>query len=516
MTMPVPWAWGQGIGLIAPTGLVGRMAGLIVAYLLLTLAQRALSRNLLLRSLGLQINLLVLALLVLLFLNPVLGQMSPNVTNAVMAATVFLGIAVILKLVDVLCFDLLARWRNKPQVPLVVRDLGRLAIAAIALVLVVRQFFPGVNLNVLAVSSLVVGYIVGNATQDTLGNLIAGLALNAERPFQIGDWVTVGGHTGQIVDTTWRATRLRTKTEDYIVIPNASIAREAILNFSRPTRSHGCTFPIGVSYETPPNRAREVILGVLAEAPDVCATPPPSVVLSGYGDFAITFSVKFFLTDFSRQDAILSGVMDRLWYAFRREGISIPFPVQDSRQRDMVADERAERAATREAIRQLLAGVELLQVLSPEEREALVERVRLQVYGRGEHLCKQGEAGDSFYVIRSGCVGVWVSGANAVASSVARLGPGHFFGEMSLLTGAPRSGTVTAETDVEVVRVSKEDFAGLVKGNTVLADRLASVLEARLAARGEKIAELAQSGAAVPARSALAARIRHFFRLEKK
>ena len=103
--------------------------------------------------------------------------------------------------------------------------------------------------------------------QDTLGNLFAGLALNAERPFQIGDWVTVGGHTGVLVDTTWRATRLRTKANDYIVIPNSAIAKESIVNYSRPTRSHGCYLQIGVSYDTPPNKAREVILGVLREAP---------------------------------------------------------------------------------------------------------------------------------------------------------------------------------------------------------------------------------------------------------
>ena len=79
---------------------------------------------------------------------------------------------------------------QKPPVPLVLRDIGRLGLALIALVLIVRGFFPEVNLNVFAVSSLVIGYIVGNATQDTLGNLFAGLALNAERPFQIADGIT--------------------------------------------------------------------------------------------------------------------------------------------------------------------------------------------------------------------------------------------------------------------------------------------------------------------------------------
>jgi small-conductance mechanosensitive channel len=190
----------------------------------------------------------------------------------------------------------------------------------------------------------VVGYIVGNATQDTLGNLISGLALNTERPFQIGDWVTVGSHTGVVVDTTWRATRLRTKADDYIVIPNSSIAREPIVNFSRPTRNHGCYQAIGVSYDTPPNKVRQVVLNVLAECPEVCAEPAPSVFLTGYGDFSVNFTIKFFIADFPRQDPIQSGIMDRLWYAFRREGISIPYPIQDCRERDAVVDQQVERA----------------------------------------------------------------------------------------------------------------------------------------------------------------------------
>ena len=189
-----------------------RLGALLVIYLCFTVAQRFLSRKQLFREIELQLNLLVLVSLAVLFLGPVLDQVHNYVRDAFRAAAVFLGITIGLKLFDRLVFDRLSRWRQKPPVPLVLRDIGRLGLALIALVLIVRGFFPEVNLNVFAVSSLVIGYIVGNATQDTLGNLFAGLALNAERPFQIGDWVTVGGHTGVLVDTTWRATRLKSTT----------------------------------------------------------------------------------------------------------------------------------------------------------------------------------------------------------------------------------------------------------------------------------------------------------------
>ena len=237
-----------------------RLGALLVIYLCFTVAQRFLFRKQLFREIELQLNLLVLVSLTVLFLAPVFDQMHKYVRDAFRAAAVFLGVTIGLKLFDLLVFDRLSRWRQKPPMPLVLRDIGRLGLALIALVLIVRGFFPQVNLNVFAVSSLVIGYIVGNATQDTLGNLFAGLALNAERPFHIGDWVTVGGHTGVLVDTTWRATRLQTKANDYIVIPNSAIAKESIVNYSRPTRNHACYLQVGVSYDTPPNKVRNVIL----------------------------------------------------------------------------------------------------------------------------------------------------------------------------------------------------------------------------------------------------------------
>jgi len=490
-----------------------RLGAVLVIYLCFTVAQRLLSRKPLFREIELQLNLLVLVSLAVMLLGPLLDQVHKYVRDGFSAAAVFLGVMIGLKLFDTLVLDRLSRWRQKPPVPLVLRDIGRLGLALIALVLIVRGFFPGVNLNVFAVSSLVVGYIVGNATQDTLGNLFAGLALNAERPFQIGDWVTVGGHTGVLVDTTWRATRLQTITNDYIVIPNSSIAKESIVNYSRPTRSHGCYLQIGVSYDTPPNKVRKVILEVLSDAPDVCKEPAPSVYLAGYGDSSVNFSLKFYIEEYARLSPIQSGIMDRLWYAFQREGISIPYPIRDLRHRNVQADERARHAAGQNAIRQLLSGVELFETLSPEEMERLASAVKVQPYASGEHLCRQGEPGDTFYIIREGQVAVSMKGPEGRTVTVAHLATGAFFGEMSLLTGEPRSGTVTAETDVEVLRVSKQDFASLLQADADLAGKLAAVLDKRAEGRRTAIAASVVRATAPETRSALATRIKQFFGL---
>lgn len=507
------WTLMQEGGRIDPAGLLFRMGILLALYLALSFSQRIWIRNRVLRNVGIPLNVLFLVLLLFLFLRPELSRLNPSLLDVMLALAVFLGITISLKGADVFWFDVLVPWRKRAPVPVVVRDIGRWVISLIALVLIIRTYFPGVNLDVFAMSSLVIGYIVGNATQDTLGNLIAGLALNTERPFQIGDWVTVSGSTGRVVDTTWRATRLRTKAEDYVIIPNAAIAKDAIVNYSRPTSNHGCHLTVGVDYDSPPNTVRSAVLGVLADLPEVLKEPAPSVFLAGYGDFSVNFTIKFFISDYARLDPVQGQVMDRIWYAFRRQGIGIPFPIRDVRVTSQRAGERRKLDAERESVRTLLRGVELFKSLSEAELDRLVNSVDTLPYAAGEALCHEGEAGDTFHVIQSGVVAIVVGEGRGAPKEIARLTAGQFFGEMALLTGERRNASVVAVGDVAVVRVSKTDFAGIIQADADLAGKLAEVLEKRLVERRALLVTPVPEAAPLENKSMLVARIRRFFGL---
>ncbi len=507
------WTLMQEGGRIDSVSLLCRIGLFLIVYLAFCVAQRFWIRNRFLCNVRVPLNVLVLVLLLLFFLKPLLSQLTPAVLDVILAAAIFLAMSIVLKGLDVFLFDVLAQWQKRPQVPVLLRDIGRWVLSLLVLILVIRGFFPGVNLDVFAMSSLVVGYIVGNATQDTLGNLIAGLALNTERPFQIGDWVTVSGNTGRVVDTTWRATRLRTKAEDFVIIPNASIARDAIINYSRPTTHHGCYLPIGVDYESPPNAVRAAVLSVLADVPEVLKEPAPVVNLTGYGDFSMNFTIKFFIADYARLDPVQSLVMDRLWYVFKREGIGIPYPIQDVRLSSRATSERVALRAQQNTIRELLARVEIFQSLSASDFDHLISVVDTVPYADGEALCHEGEDGDTFYIIRSGTVVVSIRGKDGRSTEVARLAKGQYFGEISLLTGERRSATIVAEGDVEVVRVSKQNFMGLLQADAELAGKLAAVLEKRLAERQALLANAASGTPVVESRVMLATRIRRFFGL---
>ena len=111
--------------------------------------------------------------------------------------------------------------------------------------------------------------VIGLALQDTLGNLFAGLAIQIEKPFRVGDWVTIGGQDGLVSEITWRATKMRTKAGNFVVVPNSVLAKDTITNYSEPTRAMRLHVEVGASYEVPPNLVKSVIRAALRNAPEI-------------------------------------------------------------------------------------------------------------------------------------------------------------------------------------------------------------------------------------------------------
>ncbi len=493
----------------------------LVSSMLLFLLVRILRRRIkLLNSFSIAIHLFILLLPVTLLCSGALSLVNALIPDILLAASIFMGTYLAIRLGDVWLFDMFMSHRKNGGVPKVLRDISRWFLSAVALLVIVRTIFPEVNLNVLAVSSIVVGYILGNATQDTLGNLISGLALNTEPPFVIGDWVTIGGNTGRIVDMTWRATRLQTKTGDYVTIPNATIAREMIMNFSQPTTVHACVLEVGVNYGVPPAKVRTTLLEAALSVPAVLRTPEPKMRLGKYNDFSIDYRLAFYIDDFEMKEELSTQVMERIWYYFKRNDISIPFPIRDVNMRHITAaDDKARADAELESRSSMLDRIELFRPLEPSARHQLASAMVQRVYGPRELILEQGVAGSLFFILESGRVDVSVMQGDRPIS-VATLGAGDVFGEMSFLTGEKTNASVRALDDCIVLTLRHTELAGLLASNSKLADDFATVLARRQSAGSER---LTQSGAdksggkvggqGTASSSAIGARIRRFFGL---
>ncbi|HEY3884418.1 MAG TPA: mechanosensitive ion channel domain-containing protein, partial [Vicinamibacterales bacterium] len=148
----------------------------------------------------------------------------------------------------------------------------------IALVLLAATFLSEQLLTTSAVSAVVLGF----ALQDTLGNAFAGLAIQSEKPFHVGHWIRVGEYEGRVTEVTWRATKLRTKTGNLVILPNNMIAKEPIINFSEPAAPVRLEVEVGASYLAPPTEVKAAIVEAISRSPRALAAPAPDAVLSSF------------------------------------------------------------------------------------------------------------------------------------------------------------------------------------------------------------------------------------------
>ncbi len=340
---------------------------------------------------------------------------------------------------------------------------------------IVARYWFGVELTPVLATSAVVGAVVGLALQDTLGNLFAGISLHTAAPFRTGDWVQLGTHEGQVDEISWRATRLRTWSGDMLTIPNGEVARSAILNFSQPAEPHSRVLLIGVNYQTPPSKVLSVLGHLLEGIPEVVTDPAPRLRILAFKDFSIEYEIRYFLRGYEDYRRIEGEINRMIWYHFRRHGIEIPFPIRTVHLRNADED-KAEAPSSR--LERALRAIDLFRPLSEEELRLAASRFRRLHYAGGERLIAEGEPGDSFFVIDHGEVEVSKRFGRS-QRTLARLMEGQFFGEMALLTGEPRSASVTAATDVDVFTIDKTGFHEVLVKNPAIAVDISTILSER-------------------------------------
>jgi len=348
--------------------------------------------------------------------------------------------------------------------------------------------------------------VVGFALQDTLGNLFSGLAIQIEKPFRVGHWISIGGREGQVQEITWRATKLRTKAGDFVIIPNGLISKEPILNHSEPAVPTRLEIEVGASYSTPPNEVKAAIAEALHNAPLVLTTPPPFAVVQEFGESAITYHVHFWIGDYAVDIQARDQVRSNIWYSFRRRNIEIPWPIQVQYEREELPL-RSEGDVLSAAAQ--LGAIDLFSTLPAESRIALSRTAPEHIFAAGESIVRQGEHGSSMFVVLKGRVRVLLESGQEVAV----IERGGFFGEMSMLTGDPRTATVRAIDDVHVLEIPAERFREIAIERPGLVEHISSVVSARRAGLDEARATAAATTAIAAAPRSLFNRIQKFLRL---
>jgi len=376
-----------------------------------------------------------------------------------------------------------AAHRTRAHFSTILKDLLMLLLYGLVAVAVLAKD-AHVDPTPLLASSAVVGLVLGFALQDSLGNIFSGLTLQLSRPFKPGDWIRSGTSVGRVQGISWRSTTVITRNNERLELPNSGLAKEVVINYSN--GAVGDEIAIGLSCNVPPNYVREVIIEALHSVPGILQSPPPDVYTWEYADYSIRYRVRYWMSDWADADQLHDTVASALWYLLRRKEIDIPVPIRHLR---MMQDDGIGPSTDAFAMSILaeLRQVDFLRALSDEELRLLIPEVTVQKFGAGEAIVRQGDKGDSIFIVRAGVVEVVATNSDGNQIHIRDLSRPAFFGEMALMTGEPRTATVRARTDTELLELNREGFTELFKTHPETAARMSEVIALRLSETHDRI-----------------------------
>ena len=472
-------------------------SGLVL--LVLGLAVRLFTKN---RVIASRVRLTIVLALVFVVINATLattGILSPETRTLLGSIAQLVFAFALIHLIVLVTVNPLGIDRVPERFPTIVQDVIVFTIFALVATLVLQEKF--------LTTSAVGAVVAGLALQDTLGNFVAGLAIQVEKPFRLGHWIRLGEWEGEVAEITWRAVKVRTRDGNQVIIPNGELSKSALTNYSEPAAPTRVHVEVGAAYEHPPSAVKAAIHEALEHEPLVLRVPQPHVVLATFADSAITYRAYFWIERLTLDEEATNRVRTGIYYSFRRHGISIPFPIQVQYEAEMTSSGPTD--AVRHGWERLLAGTELFGLLGEGDRHALATKVTARLYGDRETIVAQGDAGESAYVIVDGAARVSLDPGD---TEVAVLTAGQYFGEMSLLTGEARTATVRAKGDCQVLEVTAEEFRRLILLNPAALERIGQSVAERRAGLA-RAREASASPVANESATSFVTRIRKFLRV---
>jgi small-conductance mechanosensitive channel len=415
-------------------------------------------------------NWILPALVGVLFLRLVLGLDAAHLWVRLAATVLWILVAAgVLGVVNSVVFESARTGSWQQRVPRLLRDLVRVLLVAVAAAIVYSSVWGkdlSGALTALGVSSIVIGL----ALQEPLGNLFSGVMLLMERPFEVGDDIEIGGVSGVVKEINWRSAHLQSFGGLMRVIPNSTLNKETITNYSRPRRVRMEIIEIAFSYDDPPNTVRDALLEVASGTPGVLAKPGPIAATYAYGDSGITYRL-IYRTEESDRWPVRNELMTRLWYMAKRHGLTMPYPVSvnlEYRQSGRFAKDPPDAG-------DLLAKFPRIPPV-PEAEQAT--GLRSLSFGKEECVFDEGEVLEGVHLLVAGSISLQARGGGD-SVEIAIIQPGEFFGEAGLYGPQHTEVRAVARTDSLVVIIAPGTVQRLFEESPALARETGHALDVR-------------------------------------
>jgi small-conductance mechanosensitive channel/CRP-like cAMP-binding protein len=354
--------------------------------------------------------------------------------------------------------------------PRLLRQLVALVVWSVAMGAVAASVFE-VPLGSLVTTSGMLVAVVGFALKNMISDVFAGVAL----PVKIGDWLEIDGAVGRVVEIGWRVTRMITNDKIMVVIPNTHLMAKPFRNLSQPSPVYRENFRITLPPSVTPLQAERNLLAAANQVAESMALGfPPAVRINGFNERGVIWELRYYVPDAGRASAVRYQVQRNLLNNLVHSGIDLPPAMVEVR---YAAEPLAMRPGGEDIA--FLRGVDVFANLIEEELDQIAAGMSRRLWHRGEAVVRQNDAGDSLFVLKEGLLAVSITDASGQETTVGQIPPGQCFGELSLLTGAPRSATVAPVVDSLIFEITRDSLAPLMQSRPELAVQLSQMLAER-------------------------------------
>jgi small-conductance mechanosensitive channel/CRP-like cAMP-binding protein len=348
-----------------------------------------------------------------------------------------------------------------------------------------RIKYAGVDLTGILALSAVTTAVVAFAMQDTLGNVLGGLALQFDNSIKVGDYIKIGEVTGQVVDIRWRSTAVETSNWETVIIPNGQLMKNSFAVLGRRS-GQPLLWRRWVYFTVDPSLTPGRVIATVENAvraagiPKTARQPQPTCLLLGFEGGNLRYGLRYWLADLSADSSTDSLVRIQVFTSLQRADIRVSEPQQTVHLVEY-DDEHAEMVQEREIQRRIkaLQGVDLFAGLDAGELRTLANRLKYYPFAKGDVITEQGSISDCIYILASGEAEVLFKTESGEKKSLATLFPGRFFGEMGLMTGEPRRATVVSRTEAVCYLLDKSSFQDLIMNRPAIAEDISRVITSR-------------------------------------
>ena len=388
------------------------------------------------------------------------NQVSVHATPVRLVATTlgFVVLVLLLSGLNATVFDSAPESSWRKRLPTIFLDVARFALIAVGLALILSVVW-GANVGGLFTALGVSSIVLGLALQNSVGQIVSGLLLLFEQPFQIGDWLDTPSARGRVIEVNWRATHIETAS-GLQVMPNSVLAGASFTNLSRPAGAHTISVSTVFAATDPPDAVCEVLGQVAAGLPQLRVGDRIATVPMGATQYCTTIPLRSPADDAAARATFLRWT----WYAARRAGLHL----------DQVDDDFSSEDRTRSELQAIATTLRLTGI----DQQLLLPRVHLTRYGAGEILQVPGELPTKMTFVMSGRVQLTVSDDDDDVLPVRVLQRGDFLGQSALTREAVTAGAVALE-EVTVLQIGRDDIQELVRHKPLLLKDIGKAIEER-------------------------------------